>query len=156
MRTWDIPNQKKISCLAFETSGYYYNEGSDRLIYADINVLNGTRSWPNDAVGDGHHLCRAGLQNKIRNHTQAAVLVRCQGAGIMKFETHCSIVERRCFMTTRCLMNTLPGKLLHVHIANLTEKPVDLPRFLRVASTSNAFTCIVHTCDHKTRRLVGG
>lgn len=65
----------------------------------------------------------------------------------MTIAIHCNIVECRCSMNTRGVMEILLGKSLYVQMANLMAKPVNLLPFMIVANTSNAPTYIIHTGD---------
>lgn len=50
-------------------------------------------------------------------------------------------------MTASGLTDILPGKPFYVFIANMTARPDNLPKFMKVAITSNASTCNVYVRD---------
>lgn len=72
---------------------------------------------------------------------------KCQGAGLMKLETHCNVVERGGSMTARGLIGILPGKPLYGNILNMTAEPMKLRKFMLVEHVSNAPTYIIHARD---------
>lgn len=97
-----------------------------------------------DGSSDDFDLCRVARQATIPAHMKAAVLVSCQGVGIMMIEAHGSVDEPRCPVTACGIMYILPGKLCPVYIENLTARNVSLLKCMIVANVSIAPTCIIH------------
>lgn len=89
-------------------------------------------------------LCRVSRPITIPADTQAAVSVSSQGAGLMLVETHMHLAKRRCSMAARGIMEIFPGKPFFLYVANLSGKPVHLPKHMIVAYASNSPKCIVH------------
>lgn len=116
-------------------------------------MLDSNTKSLDDAVRDLCHLCRVARQIMIPAHTPATVLIRCQGAGIMKIEMHRIIVDRQRCMTGQDLMELLPENPSFVYITNLTTKPVNFPEFMIVAISSNAPTCRVHLSEDGQPRV---
>lgn len=69
-----------------------------------------------------HHMYCIARKVTIPAYSQAAVLVSSCGAGIMTIKTHTYVVERRCSMSARGLMDILPGKSIYVYSANHMAK----------------------------------
>lgn len=91
-------------------------------IYGNNNVLDGTTKPQDNALCDKDHFCRVARQITIPAHTQATVLVSCQGYKIKTIETNCNFGEGRYSMNARGLMQVLPGKLFYVYIAKFNGK----------------------------------
>lgn len=70
--------------------------------------------------------------------TRAAVCIRCQGEGLLLVETHFNIIERRCSIPARGIMDILPAVSFYTHIANMLAKAVSLPKHIIVALATNA------------------
>lgn len=69
----------------------------------------------------------------LNNNTciwQAAVLVSCTTAGLMKIVTRGNVVDRWCSMAALGLTDNFPGKLFYVFIANMTIKPAKLSKLM--------------------------
>lgn len=78
------------------------------------------------------NLCHVVHQDTILVYMQAAVLVACRDAGLLKIENHGNHLERRCSKTARGVLGTLPGKPYYVFMSNVKAKPVNLPIFMIV------------------------
>lgn len=63
----------------------------------------------------------------------------------MRVENYHNVLEHRCSMTWKDLMNILTGKLFYAFITNMTAKPVNLPKFMIVQSAPNDPTSTIHT-----------
>lgn len=83
----------------------------------------------------------------------AAVLVSCDGAGVMTVEARGHVVECQCSITTRDMMDILHGKPIFVYIANMTANPVRLQKFMIVLYAPNAPICIKHAKDDEQYML---
>lgn len=119
MHTRDILNQRSSHPLASKDSGDHYDNDGDKFdVSQKERVKIDNTKATNDDVRDKHHVCCIDLQVKIMTHTQATLLLHCQGAGLIKIETPCSIMERGCFMTARALKEIIPGKLYYVYNEN--------------------------------------
>lgn len=53
-------------------------------------------------------------------------------------------------------MHTLPGKLVHVYVANLMAKPANLPKFMIVTYASGSQTCILYKREDELYTLEYG
>lgn len=100
-----------------------------------------------DASNVEFYLNRVGRQLAVLAYPQVAVLVSTESAGLMTIETHCNIVEHRCFMTVRGFMDIVPGKPFYVFILNTTANPVNLPNCMTVAYASSSPACMTHPRD---------
>lgn len=110
-------------------------------------IFNVHINLQNDALSDELDSCPVLCQITIPSCLQVKVLVNCQRAVLMTIETHRSFFEHWCFMTARRLMGILIGKLIYAYISFLTAKQFNLPKFLIVASSSNAPVSIIYAID---------
>lgn len=116
-------------------------------INADSTVLNVNTKSQYDASSDEFNLCCLGRQVQLPAHAKPAVLLRCQGAGIMTIETHGHVVEHWYSMNARGLMDSLRGMPFFIYIANIKDKQVNLPKVRMVPYASSAPACITHAND---------
>lgn len=113
-------------------------------IYANINVLDSNANSNYDVVRADNHFIQVARHITIAAHTQSTILLRCEGSGLMKTETHCNIMERRCSIAAKILIEILSEMPPYVYIANLTAKPMKLPKFMIFSILLEAPTSVVH------------
>lgn len=93
-----------------------------------------------DEEGDEFHLCRLSRQIKILQFSQAAVSVRCFGNDLVLLEIPLRIVDWRCLMAARGVMEILQDVPLYIYIENVSAKTIALLKHMQVASASNALS----------------
>lgn len=145
--TLKISKRTKNIPLVFEASGDHYEEIGDKVYTRHITVSKLNTNFNNDGLGNEYTLCPVQLQTSISTYMQAAIFVICQGAGLMIIETQRNIVERRCYMTARGLIDTLSGKLFYICIPNLTGTCNILQKCMTAASRSPGLTFSIHARD---------
>lgn len=89
-------------------------------INVDCTVLNEDIEPISDAFREEHHLSVVACKITLPTYTMEDVLVKGYGAGIMKIETDCNVVELRCSLTTPSVMDILPGKPFYKYNENFT------------------------------------
>lgn len=88
-------------------------------------------------------------QVTIPTDSHVAILVSCQGVGLMAIASHGKVVERWGCMAARGLVDLRLGKSFYVNIRNMKAKRFNLPELMIVAYASSAPTCIIHARDEE-------
>lgn len=132
-------------------------------LFSDTSVLNVKSAHTtksnhvyHDKEEEKFHLRRVSLQMKLHPFIQAEVSLRWQGESqllVETVETHPNIIERRSSITAMGIMDKLPGVPFYILIANMSAKAASQPKYMIVASGTNAPTCHVHapSDEHDTR-----
>lgn len=102
----------------------------------------------NSDEGEKLHLCPVSQKVKAPQFTQSAERVRCYRIGLLLFETHPSIVERRCSMASIGVMQILPTVTFYFYIALLSAKCVSLLKLI-MSRIGNQHSRIRHTCTKR-------
>lgn len=97
-----------------------------------------------------------GLSNHNTCLFATEIFVRGHGAGLKTTATHRNVVQCRCSITTRGVMDILSRKPLHFYIMNLTSKLVNIPEFMIGSSASSPPEFIIHAGDDATCKMVTG
>lgn len=79
-------------------------------INADNTVFTVSTYSQEDTSKDEFSLWLVARHVNIYAHTQGAVSLSGQGAGLTTIEIYCIVADGLCSMTTRGLMDILPGK----------------------------------------------
>lgn len=114
------------------------------LTNADNSVFSVNNHSRKDASSKEFNLRRVARQVRMLENKQAAVLVSCQSFGTMTIEIHGNVIERRCSMTARGLMNILLGKRFYIYILIVMANRVNLPKFMILSYVLSAPACIIY------------
>lgn len=98
----------------------------------------------NDAVSKEHHACCIVRQITISAYMEAAVFFNWCSAGLMKTETHRTVVQHPGSMTAQGLMVILLVKPFYVNVAHFIPRSINLAKFMIVDYASTTPTCILH------------
>lgn len=155
MHTWQIPNWTRVVPWHSRPAEIISVQKSINSIYIDFSEFNDKTRPLNDDGSESHRSCRAARQITVLAYTQAAVLIKCYGAGLTTIETHYNVVKHRCSMPGRGQMDVLPERPFYVYIENLTAKPIELLKLMKVACALSDPTCIIHARDDGRHMLEG-
>lgn len=129
-----FPTEQKVVSWSLRPAAINLTKAPINPIHADITVFN--MHTDKDTLDNEQYLCRVEKQITILAHMPAAILMCSQGPGLIKIETHCNIVERRCSIAVRGLMDIFPTKSFHVYVAKLTANPGNVPNLPHHASST--------------------
>lgn len=115
-------------------------------------VFNVNWSSHNDTSGNEFSL-RCFVCQVIPAQTQAAVLVGCQGAGLMTIGAHGNYFQCQLFVTALGLMDIHRENPISHYMANTAATLVSLPKFMIGAYVSSASTCIIHFRNDEPQML---
>lgn len=94
--------------------------------------------------------CRIARLITVHALSHAAVPVTCQELGLMIVENQPDLAQQSLAMTTRGIMDILPGAPFYVLVANMPARAVSVPKCMVVAPTNNDSPCIVHAWADET------
>lgn len=110
-----ILSSERIVPLAVETNSNVTVKTATRSIKNHAAVFNVNENYHYNIVSDDFSLRYVVGHVTLPLYMQAAVLFSCQGAGLMTIETQRNVVEQRCSMMVRGLMDILHGKRFLLH-----------------------------------------
>lgn len=114
---------------------------SINFIYPYITIFNKNTKPLSYAVSKEHQSYQIARQITVPPYMQPSVFALFYGSGLMTVNTHCNVVESRCFMTARGKMNILQGPFYIFAI--LTAILINFSMFLTVCYVSSVATCVI-------------
>lgn len=137
---------------------------------SDLNTLCDTINFANDKLVTIIHLCsrhristvcaskcrgsrlkRRGNSPLSNNsliqgsliHTSCKIVI-CQGEGFLFRETHANVIEGRCSIPSRKIINILPSVWFSINILNMSGKIFSLAKHIKAASVTSPNMYVVH------------
>lgn len=122
--TQDISHRVQNGSLAFKPVANIWKRTATNSINADNTVITMNTHSQDEGASDEFRSYGVVRQVTIREHTQATVLIGCQGAELVVIEIEGNIFECHCSMTERGSLDIIPAKPSHVCIVMMIAKSV--------------------------------